>query len=158
MELLQRLVTRTTELLVAIFSLISLAPVLLLIMLAVKISSPGPVFFRQSRKAPDGSNIYITKFRTMRMGEDEGTGKPRVTAIGALLRRTYVDELPALFDVLFHGRSLIWRRGTPRPALFSLGGEVRNRFETSPRFGHMPVVPLGSSAEPKSPARACRES
>lgn len=119
MELLQRLVTRTTELLVAIFSLISLAPVLLLIMLAVKISSPGPVFFRQSRKAPDGSNIYITKFRTMRMGEDEGTGKPRVTAIGALLRRTYVDELPALFDVLFHGRSLIWRRGTPRPALFS---------------------------------------
>ena len=120
MGILQRLVTRTTELLVAIFSLIILSPVLLVIVLAVKISSPGPVFFLQSRKAPDGSNIYITRFRTMRTSEDD-TGRPRVTAIGALLHRTNMDELPALFDILFDGRrrSLIWRRGTPRPALFS---------------------------------------
>lgn len=94
--------------------LLVLAPLLLLVALWVKLDSPGPVLFRQERVGRFGRPFFIHKFRTMRVepgpvitiGQD-----PRITPSGAWLRRTKLDELPQLWDVLRGAMSLVG----PRP-------------------------------------------
>ncbi|KGB93800.1 undecaprenyl-phosphate glucose phosphotransferase [Burkholderia cepacia] len=102
----------------AAVALILLMPVLLAIAVAVKLSSPGPVLFTQKRRGADGRTFDIYKFRTMRVHvEQAGTvvqatrGDPRVTRIGALLRRTSLDELPQFINVLLGDMSVVG----PRP-------------------------------------------
>ncbi|WP_175957471.1 undecaprenyl-phosphate glucose phosphotransferase [Burkholderia sp. BCC0405] len=99
-------------------ALIVLMPLLLAIGVAVKLSSPGPVFFTQKRRGADGETFDIYKFRTMKLHvERDGTvaqatrGDPRVTAVGALLRRTSLDELPQFINVLLGDMSVVG----PRP-------------------------------------------
>lgn len=88
-----------------------------MIALAVKLSSPGPVFFRQKRYGLDGRPIDVWKFRSMRVCENgpvvaQATKEdPRVTRVGAFLRKTSLDELPQLFNVLEGTMSLVG----PRP-------------------------------------------
>jgi len=99
-------------------ALIGLAPLLLAVAAAVKLSSPGPVLFRQKRKGADGRVFTIYKFRSMRV-HAEAAGKltqatrrdPRITRIGAFLRRTSLDELPQFFNVLRGDMSVVG----PRP-------------------------------------------
>lgn len=95
--------------------LVLTAPVLAATAVAVRTSSPGPVLFRQERVGRGGRPFRIHKFRTMRVDHDgvavSGTGDPRVTRVGAVLRRTKLDELPQLFDVLRGEMSLVG----PRP-------------------------------------------
>jgi len=102
----------------ALCALIGLAPLLLVIAIAVKVSSPGPVFFRQKRKGADGRVFTIYKFRSMRIHDEKpGVVKqavrhdPRVTRVGAFLRRTSLDELPQFFNVLKGDMSVVG----PRP-------------------------------------------
>ncbi|KWO47977.1 undecaprenyl-phosphate glucose phosphotransferase [Burkholderia sp. MSMB1459WGS] len=102
----------------AAVALILLMPVLLAIAVAVKLSSPGPVLFTQRRRGADGRTFDIYKFRTMRAHvEQAGTvvqatrGDPRVTRVGALLRRTSLDELPQFINVLLGDMSVVG----PRP-------------------------------------------
>jgi putative colanic acid biosynthesis UDP-glucose lipid carrier transferase len=84
---------------------------------AVKLSSPGPVFFRQKRYGIDGEEIRVWKFRSMRVCEDGAAVKQasknddRVTAVGRFIRKTSLDELPQLFNVLGGSMSLVG----PRP-------------------------------------------
>lgn len=98
--------------------LIILSPVLILIALLVKLTSRGPVFYIQTRIGMDGKHFRMIKFRTMVTGAENGTGPiwsppndSRVTAVGRVLRKFSIDELPQLFNVLAGQMSLVG----PRP-------------------------------------------
>lgn len=95
-----------------------LAPLMLLIAIAVKRSSPGPVFYRQKRMGMDGKRFDCLKFRTMPVNAEAQTGAVwateednRATRVGGFLRRTSLDELPQLWNVLIGDMSLVG----PRP-------------------------------------------
>ncbi|MEQ8205131.1 MAG: undecaprenyl-phosphate glucose phosphotransferase, partial [Woeseia sp.] len=102
----------------AIIALVLLSPVLLALAAAIKMTSRGPVFYRQTRTGWDGGPFEIWKFRTM-VVHDEGSasltqakkGDARVTSVGRFMRRTSLDELPQLFNVLAGTMSLVG----PRP-------------------------------------------
>ena len=101
--------------------LLALGPILVLIALAVKLDSPGPVFFRQERVGRFGQPFRIHKFRTMRH-EPAGKGLQitvgadrRITRVGHFLRASKLDELPQLLDVWQGTMSLVG----PRPCLFN---------------------------------------
>jgi lipopolysaccharide/colanic/teichoic acid biosynthesis glycosyltransferase len=103
--------------------LVLLAPVLLLIAAAVKLSSRGPVLFRQVRVGQGGQPITVTKFRTMRVGhggpEFTPNGDRRVTAVGRTLRFSGLDELPQLVNVLRGDMTLVG----PRPETPALAAQ-----------------------------------
>ncbi|MBW3574861.1 MAG: sugar transferase [Actinobacteria bacterium] len=97
-------------------ALVLAAPLMSVIALLVRVSSPGPVLFRQRRVGQHGRTFDLLKFRSMRMNDESDTqwsvhGDPRVTAVGSVLRRTSLDELPQLFNVLRGEMSLVG----PRP-------------------------------------------
>jgi putative colanic acid biosynthesis UDP-glucose lipid carrier transferase len=108
---------RGSDLLIASLALIVLAPAMALIALGVRRSSPGPVIFRQRRYGLDGRSIIVFKFRTMTVVEDgeqvvqAKRNDSRVTRFGLFLRRTSLDELPQLFNVLQGSMSMVG----PRP-------------------------------------------
>ena len=107
--------------------LLTVAPVIAGIVVAVKLDSPGPIFFRQPRFGAGKSVIVVTKFRTMRTeGTDVGGRRQatrdddRVTRIGRFLRRTCLDELPQIWDVLCGRMSLVGPR--PHPLSLEIDG------------------------------------
>lgn len=108
---------RSFDIVVSMIAIIMLSPVLLACALAVKLSSAGPVIFRQKRYGLDGKEILVWKFRSMRVCDNGPVVKqatkndPRVTTVGAFLRKTSLDELPQLFNVLMGTMSLVG----PRP-------------------------------------------
>ncbi|MFZ5678087.1 MAG: sugar transferase [Pseudomonadota bacterium] len=110
-------VKRWLDVLIASLALLVLAPVGLLVALAIKIESPGPVLFWQQRYGRNRSSFYICKFRSMTVTESKGDftqasrNDVRVTRIGRFLRRTSLDELPQLYNVLRGEMSLVG----PRP-------------------------------------------
>jgi putative colanic acid biosynthesis UDP-glucose lipid carrier transferase len=100
----------------ALVSLIVLFPVMLAVAIAVKVSSPGPVFFRQPRHGCNGLVILVWKFRSMRLHDDAAVRQAtqndtRITRVGAFIRRTSIDELPQLINVLRGEMALVG----PRP-------------------------------------------
>ena len=109
---------RILSVVLSVSLLLLFAPVILLIMLVIKFDSRGPVFFKQRRVGKDGRIFTLWKFRTMWEDAEKSTGPvwasrddPRVTRAGRLLRRTRLDELPQLFNVLKGDMSLVG----PRP-------------------------------------------
>ncbi|MFM0080497.1 undecaprenyl-phosphate glucose phosphotransferase [Paraburkholderia sediminicola] len=102
----------------AAFALLALTPVLAAVAVAVKLSSPGPIFFTQKRKGADGHVFNIYKFRTMKLHTEHAgqlkqatRNDPRITRVGSLLRRTSLDELPQFYNVLRGDMSVVG----PRP-------------------------------------------
>jgi exopolysaccharide biosynthesis polyprenyl glycosylphosphotransferase len=119
-----RALKRAVDLLVGGALLVLTAPLLALIALAVKLDSPGPVLFRQPRLGLNGRVFEILKFRSMHAAAADLGGRrltarrdPRVTRVGALLRRTSLDELPQLVNVLRGEMSLVGPRPHPLEAI-----------------------------------------
>ncbi len=108
---------RAIDVLFASFGLFALLPAFLLVALAIKIDSPGPVLFRQTRYGFNGKPFKILKFRSMSVLEDGPTitqataTDNRVTHVGAVIRRTSIDELPQLINVVRGEMSIVG----PRP-------------------------------------------
>ena len=119
MEGVNRLLKRVEDLLLGGLFLALASPVMLLIAWAIKLGSPGPALFRQRRIGWSGREFVIYKFRTMRLHEQQAPGvlaqatreDPRITRLGRFLRRTSLDELPQLINVLQGSMSLVG----PRP-------------------------------------------
>ncbi len=114
----KRFVKRTFDIVSCSFAVLLLSPLYLLLAILVKLSSKGPVFFKQKRVTRDGRVFEMLKFRSMRIDMPEQNGPhfteendPRVTRIGKLLRKTSLDEIPQFFNVLSGSMSLIG----PRP-------------------------------------------
>lgn len=111
------LLKRASDVVLSALILALLSPLLVVIALAVKLTSPGPVIFRQRRYGLDGEEIVVWKFRSMSVVEDGGAiaqarrHDARVTRLGAFLRRTSMDELPQFFNVLQGRMSVVG----PRP-------------------------------------------
>ncbi len=114
----RRFVKRTTDVAIAIGVLVVLSPLLFLIAVLVRISSPGPILYRQERMSLNGQTFNMLKFRSMPVTAEKDTGavwaKPgenRATPIGRILRRTSLDELPQFINVLKGNMSVVG----PRP-------------------------------------------
>lgn len=115
-------IKRGADVLLSLLTLICLSPVYLAIALAVKLTSPGPVLFRQRRVGRGGRLFTIYKFRTMRTDTPRDTATHLlkdparyITRVGAFLRRSSLDELPQFFNVLRGDMSIVG----PRPALYN---------------------------------------
>lgn len=113
----KRAIKRAFDVTAAIAGLILLSPVLVLVALAIKLDSRGPVLFRQTRHGYNNEPIRVLKFRSMTVMEDGDNFRPairhdpRVTRLGRFLRSTNIDELPQLFNVLVGDMSIVG----PRP-------------------------------------------
>jgi undecaprenyl phosphate N,N'-diacetylbacillosamine 1-phosphate transferase len=123
MKLLDRVLKRCLDIVVAVVLLLVTSPLLLIILLLIRWTSPGPALFLQKRVGKDGRIFTIFKFRTMVLkapdlrNPDNSTfnsdSDPRVTKIGRILRKTSCDELPQLVNILRGDMSLVG----PRPEL-----------------------------------------
>jgi putative colanic acid biosynthesis UDP-glucose lipid carrier transferase len=124
-------VKRASDIILAAVILVLTAPLMLAIAAAVKLTSPGPVLFRQRRYGLDGRQIVVYKFRTMTVTEDGADirqatrGDPRATAIGAILRRFSLDELPQFINVLQGRMSVVG----PRPHAVAHNELYRKRIK-----------------------------
>jgi Undecaprenyl-phosphate glucose phosphotransferase len=114
---INRAIKRIFDVAVAIVGLILLSPLFVVVSLAIKLDSPGPVLFRQTRHGYNNEPIRVLKFRSMTVMEDGDKftpvirHDPRVTRLGRFLRQTNIDELPQLFNVLVGDMSIVG----PRP-------------------------------------------
>lgn len=144
-----RVSKRALDVAVSSFLLLVLAPLFLAVAVAVKVTSRGPVIFKQARTGRSGQVFHIWKFRTMVAGSEAWRSRlaatnevdgplfkihsdPRVTVVGRLLRQTSIDELPQLFNVLVGNMSLVG----PRPFVVSESAEINGwaarRYDVRP--------------------------
>ncbi|MEI6100791.1 MAG: sugar transferase [Eubacteriales bacterium] len=113
---------RVLDFMIALIALAVLSPLFLILTIAIKIDSPGPVLFRQRRVGMGGEHFYILKFRTMRI--DTPNEIPThlledpekfITRVGRLLRKTSLDEIPQIFNIIGGQMSVVG----PRPVLWN---------------------------------------
>jgi len=145
----QRFAKRLLDLVGSFVAIVLLSPVLLACVIAVRISSPGPIIFRQSRIGRSGRTFTMLKFRSMRAGADAERAElrveqghadpmfklkddPRVTGAGRVLRRWSLDELPQLFNVLGGTMSLVGPRPHPMDDVSRYGVEAFRRLALKP--------------------------
>ena len=130
---------RPVDVLVGGAGLVVTSPLLGLAALAIKAEDRGPVFYRQTRVGLDGKDFELLKLRTMEVGaETKGAGfavnrgDPRITRVGRFLRRTSLDELPQLWNVLRGDMSVIGPRPTLRYQVERYDAHQRRRLEVKP--------------------------
>jgi len=151
-------VKRSFDILAASLGLLAISPIMLICAIAIKLDSRGPIFFRQLRVGRHGERFHMLKFRTMvpdaealkdglrhRNEAQEGLFKiaddPRVTRVGKLLRKSALDELPQLFNIIRGEMSLVG----PRPLVLDedrrIEGWHRRRLELMPGMtGHWQIL------------------
>jgi putative colanic acid biosynthesis UDP-glucose lipid carrier transferase len=121
------MVKRISDIVLAGVILVLISPLLLAVAIGVKLSSPGPIIFRQRRNGLDGEEIIVYKFRSMRVMDNGAVvkqatkGDPRITPFGAFIRKTSLDELPQFINVLQGRMSIVG----PRPHAVAHNEEYR---------------------------------
>lgn len=145
----QMMLKRVADLVVASLGIVLLSPLFLLIGVLIKLNSAGPVIFKQIRVGKGERLFAVYKFRSMRQGADEEKdlyldqneasgplfkmkNDPRITAVGRLLRRTSLDELPQLFNVLMGHMSLVGPRPAPPSEVQRYQAWHKRRLEVAP--------------------------
>jgi lipopolysaccharide/colanic/teichoic acid biosynthesis glycosyltransferase len=130
---------RIFDIAVALLALVLLSPVLLIAAVAIKLESQGPVLYRQRRVGLNGEEFEMLKLRTMVVGSDPiGVGTvvtrddPRVTAAGRVLRRTSLDEIPNLFNVLRGEMAIVGPRPTIPAQVIDYTPRQHRRHEVRP--------------------------
>ncbi len=130
---------RLFDLTCSIFLLLILSPLFVLIALAIKITSPGEVFFKQQRLGLNGKIFWMYKFRSMipnavNIGAGMFVEKddPRITPVGKLLRKTSLDELPQLLNIIRGEMSLVGPRPAPLHHLDKYDARQRKRLAVKP--------------------------
>lgn len=115
-------IKRLIDFILSLLGIVILSPILLILILLIKITSPGPVFFKQKRVGIHKTYFSIYKFRTMRIDTPKDTPThllenpdQYITSIGKFLRKTSLDELPQLFNILKGDMAIVG----PRPALWN---------------------------------------
>ncbi|WP_275658094.1 sugar transferase [Trichococcus alkaliphilus] len=115
-------VKRVIDLVLSVLAAVILSPVFLILFIAIKLDTPGPIFFKQKRVGINKTHFNILKFRTMRIDTPKDTpthllGNPDqyITKIGKFLRKTSLDELPQIFNIIKGEMAIIG----PRPALWN---------------------------------------
>lgn len=131
-----RVVKRTFDVLSSALGLVFLSPMLLVLTLLVRLSSPGPIFYRQERMGRDGKEFQMIKFRTMRVDAEAASGPvwteekdPRVTRTGGFMRRFSLDEFPQLWNVLRGDMSLVGPRPERRVFVEKFSKSMPRYFE-----------------------------
>jgi lipopolysaccharide/colanic/teichoic acid biosynthesis glycosyltransferase len=149
-----RLIKRSMDLAVAVPLCVMLAPVFAMLAAAIKLESPGPVFFRQHRFGQGMRPFTIFKFRSLRHNVPDPRERyemlehdPRITRVGAFLRNTSLDELPQLFNVIAGSMSMVG----PRPlveweSLESLRNHAE-RFEVKPGITGLCQITVRNSVD-----------
>ena len=136
----QRYIKRGIDLIMSACGIVVLSPVLLILVIAIKLDSPGPVLFKQKRVGLHKTHFSILKFRTMRI--DTPRDMPThmlenpeqwITKVGAFLRKTSLDELPQIFNIFVGQMSVIG----PRPALWNQYDLIEERD----KYGANDVLP-----------------
>jgi putative colanic acid biosynthesis UDP-glucose lipid carrier transferase len=122
---------RVSDVAIASLAFVVLLPLLLVTAAAIRLDSRGPVFFKQKRYGLDGREILVWKFRSMTVAEDgksafvaASRGDSRITKVGALIRKTSIDELPQLFNVLEGSMSIVG----PRPHAVAMNEHYRREI------------------------------
>ena len=139
----QGVLKRMGDILLSLLGLFILFPVIILISALVRISSPGDIFYRQTRVGLNGIRFILLKFRTMYIGSEDSTGPvwstkedPRTTTIGKFLRKYHLDEIPQLLNVLYGHMSIIG----PRPERPEI---IKRLIEEVPYYSHRLKVKPG---------------
>lgn len=164
---LDHLFKRSFDILFAATALLALAPVVVIIAIAIKLDSSGPVLYKQQRTAVFGESFSIYKFRSMVKNaeletgakiseEDSGDTDPRVTRVGRILRKTHLDEIPQFWSVLIGKMSVVG----PRPERPVLDSEIhdsviswRKRWFVKPGLTGLAQINDATGHEPKKKLR-----
>jgi lipopolysaccharide/colanic/teichoic acid biosynthesis glycosyltransferase len=132
-------VNRAADVVLAGIGLVAVSPLVAGAALAIKLEDGGPVLFRQTRVGKDGRDFELLKLRTMVVGAERkgagyavDAGDPRITHVGRFLRRTSLDELPQLWNVLRGDMSVIGPRPTLRYQVEQYTERQRRRLEVRP--------------------------
>lgn len=153
---------RLMDLMASAAGLIVLFPLFFLTAIIIKIGAPGPLTFRQERIGRGGKPFFILKFRTMvadapkRGGQITFGDDPRITAVGRLLRKTKIDELPQLFNVLRGEMSLVGPRPEVKKYVDMFAEDYREILQLRPGITDLASVKyrdeaaiLGAAADPE---------
>jgi len=132
-------VPRVFDIVIAAAALIVFSPVLFIAAIAIKLGSRGPVIYRQRRVGKDGAEFELLKLRTMELGSDPvgigtavGRDDPRVTSAGRFLRRTSLDEIPNLVNVLHGEMAIVGPRPTIPAQVVDYTPQQHRRHEVRP--------------------------
>ncbi len=133
-------IKRMIDFIISLIGLVAFSPLFLILMLAIKIDSPGPVLFKQKRVGIHKTHFYILKFRTMRIDTPKdipthmlASPEQYITKVGKFLRKTSLDEIPQIVNILKGDMSIIG----PRPALWN----QYDLLEERDKYGANDVLP-----------------